>query len=283
MVRVLSCAKINFYLSINGTDGEGYHLIDTVMSSVSLGDIITVRKNGWDNIGISCRGVKKEKNSAYIAAKLFKEKFGVCGFDIDIVKNIPFCAGLGGSSADAAGVLYALSEMFGADKESLREICNRCGSDIFYMLGGGYARASGRGQIITPFNLKNDYDIVIAKPGGGVSTKKAYAVYDTLPPYNNSYSSDDVMRALENRDFNKLNRCCENALFSASKSLLPEIETVYNMLKTQAPAAFMSGSGSACAGVFEDEISAKACAENLVSKGYYARAVKTQNKGVYQI
>ena len=142
-VRVLARAKINFFLDIKGKDGNGYHSIETVMSSVDLGDIIAAQKNDSGEINIFCQGIDKEKNTAYAAAKLFKQKFNCCGFDVTITKNIPVCAGLGGSSADAAGTLYALCKLFDIDLAEVKDICRVCGSDTLYMLCGGFAKAKG--------------------------------------------------------------------------------------------------------------------------------------------
>lgn len=279
-VKVFSRAKINFFLGIKGRDEKGYHLIETVMASVDLGDIIAVTKNQSGALNVSCGGVEKEKNTAYLAAKLFKQKFNTCGFDIAITKNIPFGGGLGGSSADSAGTLYALCKLFDIDLNGVKDICLKCGSDTLYMLNGGFAKAEGLGEIITPFKCPNDYHLVLAKPRRGVSSAGAYAEYDRLLPPQLNSTADDVIAALIKNDFARLKNGCQNALYPASKNLLPQIEDVLNLLKAEAQAAFMSGSGSACAGVFKDSLAAQKCAQKIKSKGYWAVYTKTAKSGV---
>jgi 4-diphosphocytidyl-2-C-methyl-D-erythritol kinase len=113
-MRYIANAKINFTLDIKGKKQDGYHLIDSVMQSVSLSDIVSVEKA--DEISVICGDdeISGEKNIAFKAAKeffLYAEING--GARITIEKHIPKAAGLGGGSADAAAVLRGLNELYG--------------------------------------------------------------------------------------------------------------------------------------------------------------------------
>lgn len=282
-ITVKACAKINLYLDITSRESSGYHLIDSVMCSADIGDIITVKKSGGGDIEIFCEGVEKHNNTAYIAARLFKQKYSAGSFDIYITKNIPFCSGLGGSSADAAGVLFCLCRLFGIELSDVRDICFKCGSDVLYMLTtGGFARVTGKGEIITPFECPHTYNIVIAKPEGGVNSGDAYGEYDNNPQ-KQKYNAEKVINAIKQKDIDLLAENCHNALYYGACKILPQIKDVINILKQFTPAAFMTGSGSACAGVFKNNEDAQICTRKLIQQGYFAISTKTLYRGIYII
>ncbi len=287
MVKVRAYAKLNFFLKVTGTDEKGYHLLDTVMASVSLFDEISVSRRADGRINIVCPAIKGE-NTALPAAKLFQERFSTCGFDIRIEKGIPVAAGFGGSSADIAGVLYALGKMFRKDFESLTEIAARCGSDAPFMLKGGFARATGRGEKVAPFECGKTYHLVAAKPSGGVSSGEAYKLYDEMKRQGripeNMADGLQVAKALKKGDLACLSALCVNDLAVPAKKLLPQIAEVERMLGQFSPAClFISGSGSGVAAVFETEEKASACARELEKRGVFARAVTTMQRGVEEI
>ena len=126
-VRLRSYAKINFALNVTGTRG-GYHLLDSVLASVDLYDTVTARprKDGLINVymqGLGSEHIPPEQNNAVRAGEAFVSAFGTCGADIRILKDIPMGAGLGGSSADAAGVLNALARLYGVeDRQALKAL-----------------------------------------------------------------------------------------------------------------------------------------------------------------
>lgn len=279
-IKIKSYAKINFFLKITGRDNRGYHLLDTVMSSIDLFDTIKINTRKDSNITLNCNGVEGE-NTAYQAAKLFMQKFKTNGFDIEIEKGIPLSAGLGGSSADSAGILFALGQIFNIKDTQLYNICKECGSDVLYMLSGGFARATGTGEIVEPFFCKHNYSIVVAKPNYGVSSAESYKMYDLLNEKENLNKAQDVITALQNQDYDIIKNCCYNSLYKASASILNDIKVVVDHLEGFNPqTVFMSGSGSACVAMFKENSQAKECEKTLSQKGFYAKAVTTMQKGI---
>lgn len=139
-VRIKAYAKINLTLFVCGKK-DGYHALDSLVASVNLFDAITIKKRKDRLVSIAMHGMGSEsipfeKNNAAKAAELFVEKFGTCGADITVYKNIPMGAGLGGSSADAAGVLNGLAKLYKIDDmAALKLIADQTGSDTRYMLG----------------------------------------------------------------------------------------------------------------------------------------------------
>ena len=118
-MKIKAPAKINLFLEVGARRDDGFHDLRSVMQTVSLFDQITVRCDKSFRTRITVRSDSfflptDKRNIAFRAAELFRERFLTGDYDIavSLEKRIPVCAGLGGGSADAAGVLYALNRMF---------------------------------------------------------------------------------------------------------------------------------------------------------------------------
>ncbi|MDE7300624.1 MAG: 4-(cytidine 5'-diphospho)-2-C-methyl-D-erythritol kinase [Clostridia bacterium] len=256
-VRLKSYAKINLTLDVLGKEG-GYHLIDSVVATVDLCDVIAIkrRKDKLINIdmhGFGSENIPFEKNNAVIAAERFSDKFSTDGADITVWKNIPVGAGLGGSSADVAGVLRGLSKLYGVDDfAAVKDIADGIGSDCGYMLTGGFARLGGRGEKVEKLGGGLKLDIGILLPKSGVSTASCYALCDKLK--GNEFTSAAAQEAIEAGDKFALGKSLSNGLFPAARSLNPEISEAYGQLAAFAPLGVnMSGSGSAVYAIFEND------------------------------
>ena len=118
-IRLKAYAKLNLLLDITGIMPNGYHYLDNVTQSVDIGDIITVtaEKSNRFICKITCDNKDiptDERNIVYKAAKKFSDRAGFdISCDIDIIKQVPLMGGMGGSSVDGAGTLFALNNLFG--------------------------------------------------------------------------------------------------------------------------------------------------------------------------
>jgi 4-diphosphocytidyl-2-C-methyl-D-erythritol kinase len=187
--RIRSPAKINLHLSIGAKRPDGFHTVGSVLAPVSLFDYIECDYTGFPlsprfpfTVAITgMDGVPLEKNLMYRAARLFHEKTGR-GFslNIGIEKNIPQGAGLGGGSSNAAAILNMLNEASGTPlpRGALRDMAARIGSDIPFFIEGKPAWATGRGETLTPFALKNPLFLVLVKPLFDSATAEAYRLLD---------------------------------------------------------------------------------------------------------
>lgn len=248
-------AKINLSLDVVGTEGK-FHNINTLVSSVNVFDTITVEKRLDDKISLVMKGLPVDcdlpDNNAYKAAKLFVETFSVGGVNVTIDKKIPVGSGMGGSSADIAGVLVALNELFEVDMD-MGELADKLGSDSRYMLSGGYATLTGRGQIITEQFISKQLYFVIISENKMVSSRACYKKYDELGKTHKP-CTPTVVKALLSGDFEKYASVAKNDLYEPAVSLLGELShNIYNLKKAGAKVALMTGSGSACYAVFEDK------------------------------
>ena len=166
-------AKLNLTLDITGKEG-GYHLLDSIVTTISLSDHITLAPAAENSVEVIGAEIPPAQNTATSAAEAFSARFHRGGARIVIEKHIPVGAGLGGSSADAAGVLLGMQRLYGAPFGALKEIADSLGSDTGYLLTGGLARIRGRGEKVFPLPFAKMWFLVLV-PDGGVTRCAGWA------------------------------------------------------------------------------------------------------------
>ena len=255
--KVRSYAKVNLSLNILGVSG-GYHMIDSVAASVDIWDTVAAkpRSDGLINVymhGLGSESIPPEKNNAIKAGEAFVSAFGTRGADIEIYKDIPMGAGLGGSSADAAGVLNALAKMYKVkDRAALKALADSLGSDTGYMLEGGFARLTGRGTEISPLVCLKTLYMLLFLPETEVSSAECYREYDRAP--DSAGDSGALVRALAAGDFSGICKNVYNALGAPAARLNPEVDEALRAAASFSPSAYaVTGSGSAVFALFESE------------------------------
>ena len=241
-------AKINLTLEIVNRREDGFHNIKSIMQTISLYDVLTIKvfENSANKIILSGNSDEipyNENNLVYKAAKLFFESTGINNINVEIYinKNIPVSAGLAGGSTNAAGTLYGLNKIFEEplSRKELHELCATLGSDLNVCLEGGCVLATSRGEIIEklPYNL--DMPVTLIKPKKlGISAKEAYTKYalkENKPKYNMTEKMLEAFRKNEKID-DYLYNDLEYAIFDDYKEL--------QFIKEKLPQAIMSGSGS---------------------------------------
>lgn len=248
MLTLLAYAKINLFLDITGKRVDGYHLLETVMQSVDLPDIVTLELTDSE-ISVSCSDPtvpENDGNICYKAAELFFALLGKSGgASIHIDKRIPHGAGLGGGSADAAAVLRGLNELSGRpfDEETLLGLAVKVGADVPFCMVGGTKLCRGIGELMSDEKPYPARCFLIVKPDFGCDTKTAYAEYDRLPipqRERNVNGYYNVFRAIYKND--ELNGI------------------VQKLIELGADGAELTGSGSAVFGAFSAEDKAVAAA-----------------------
>lgn len=257
-VRIKAYAKLNLTLSVTGKS-QFYHSLESLVCTVDLYDLITLkrRKDGLITVkmhGMGLDFLPEEQNNAYKAAKLYQNAFSTCGADIEIFKNIPVGAGMGGSSADAAGVLRGMASLYGLGSfAQLKAIADGVGSDTGYMLTGGYAVMRGRGDIVIPVTSNTRLHFLALCPKGGVSTAECFKAYD-LNPCAGGQNSTAAAGALQRGDLQALGGLLGNDLKAAAAGLNPYISAAYGELEGFAPLGVnMTGSGSCVYALFEND------------------------------
>lgn len=275
-VIVKAPCKINLALDIINRRPDGMHTMDMVMQTVSLYDIITVQTCAESGICLTCdaKGVPNDRsNIAWKCAEGFLEFVGMDnmktdGINIHIQKNIPIMAGLGGGSADGAGVLVALNQSLSSSLPlwKLCEIGEHFGADIPFCVIGGTARTTGIGQIIETIPNIPDCYILIAKPYCSVSTKKAFEAFDKRNKQNTESGVDGVVHGIRTNDLSLIASSMYNAFENLDTNVMNEVLPIKKvMLEDGAIGAVMSGSGSAVFGIFKDCRNAQTCMKKLES------------------
>ena len=271
-IEVNAYAKVNLSLDIVGRREDGYHTVDMVMQSVSLGDLVRVTLNDTGEINLSCSKPHIPtdiRNTAYKAARYFLDVTGIAaGVDIYIEKHVPDQAGMGGGSADAAAVLRAMNrlceEEFGEaplNTAELLYIGMRIGADVPFCVLNGTRRCGGVGEIMIPLADMPKCGLVIVKPDVSVSTPEAYRQCDTKPDSGVRYT-EGMVDAVEERSLSDIAKALGNRFDDALQ--IPEVRKIKEaLLNFGAMNAVMTGSGSAVFGVFENEEDARKAAAAL--------------------
>ena len=252
-VRLNAHAKVNLTLDITGAEG-GYHMLDSLVVTVNLFDRIVVRRRKDDLVKVAMHGmgseqILPEENNAVKAAEGFVSRFHTTGADVTIYKNIPVGAGLGGSSADAAGVIRGMAKIYDiSDMGALKSLADGFGSDTGYLLTGGFARMRGRGELVEKLPLPELHMLLIC-PESGVETAACYREYDRL----GRTFEPRTARALELMGTPEwAARLYGNDLAQAAASLNPDVQIALLEARSFSPLGVgVTGSGSAVFAVFE--------------------------------
>ena len=253
-VRLHAYAKLNLTLDITGAAG-GYHTLDSLVTTVDLCDRVTVkrRKDKLSRVFMHGRGeILPEENNAQRAADAFSEKFQTPGADVIIHKNIPIGAGMGGSSADIAGVIAGMGAIYDvSDMGAMKSLADTLGSDAGFLLTGGLARLRGRGEVVEPLPFTKLYFLVVF-PRGGVSTPACFARFDELHSEGGA-RTEQAARELAAGNVGWAAKWFGNDLFDAAKTIDPSVEEAYLAAKSFSPLGVsMTGSGSAVFACFEN-------------------------------
>ena len=207
----LGCSKINIGLAITGKREDGYHDIDSIFQSIRLSDSIYFAKHhsvvfsgGAPELPEYMQKLVTygEENLALKALRAIQAYTGCkAGAAIHLLKRVPIQAGLGGGSADAAAMLVGLNRFWGLrlTQEELLQIGATLGSDVPFLLQGGTARGTGRGEILTYGKSPDPHWLLLVKPKVSVSTAAAYGRF-TNKSVATKQTIDTVQQHLENND-----------------------------------------------------------------------------------
>jgi 4-diphosphocytidyl-2-C-methyl-D-erythritol kinase len=269
-LEALAPAKINLFLEVLARRGDGFHEIRTVLTGISVFDVVLLQavdgsvitiKTRWaygfaarDSVGAKQAEAAHEllfgeipqgpENLAWRAADLLRKRAGVTkGAKICLVKRIPAAAGLGGASSDAAAVLLAANAAWGLHwpTERLAPIAAELGSDVPFFLMGGSAIATGRGEQLDAVRLARA-PLVVVRPPVGLSTPRVYAA---CHPRAEAAGPRSLLESLEAGKTASAAKQLVNDLQPAAMKLTPWIERLAQEFEQQSVFGHqMSGSGS---------------------------------------
>ena len=250
-------AKINLGLNIINKRTDGYHNIETVFYPIPLHDVLEVvhapagtSDYTWQNSGLAIDAPAHE-NIVIKALKLVKKSYDLTPIAIQLHKIIPFGAGLGGGSADAAAMIKLLDQFFelGITLTEQKTMAAQLGADCPFFIENKPSYATGIGDQLTPVNLSlAGYYLVLVKPNIHVSTPEAYS---GVTPQRPLVGISEIIKRPVEEWREQLTNDFEATVFKK----YPSIEAIKEQLYSKgAIYSSMSGSGSSVFGLFEEPI-----------------------------
>lgn len=236
-------AKTNLWLRILGKREDGFHEIETRMVALSLADRLRLKWRDDEQVMLRCSDESLptgEENLVVRAVRALEKHTGkTLAVSIDLEKNIPAGAGLGGGSSDAASVLLALNEMaaLGIQETELAAIGATFGSDVPFFVYQRACDCRGRGEIVEPLAANPDATpIFLIKPAFGIAASWAYRRYADSGEY------DGFTYAPQGHPLGHLSNDLERPVFEK----FPVLGDLKNWLlaREETTAALLSGSGS---------------------------------------
>lgn len=253
-------AKINLLLDVLSKRDDGFHEVEMIMTMVDLADRLEMEELPRDQIVLSSQVgfiPLDEKNLAFQAAKLIKERYGVKkGVYIHLDKQIPVAAGLAGGSSDAAATLRGLNRLWKLElsTDELEVMGAELGSDVPFCVRGGTAIARGRGEKLENISPPPQCWVILAKPPINVSTADVYGKF-RVNELKGHPSIPNMRDALERQSFSRM--CAElgNVLETVTLNRYPEVRQIKDcMTKAGADGVLMSGSGPTVFGLVSKEV-----------------------------
>ena len=285
-VSIRAHARINLDLRVLGARADGFHELRTVFQALALHDLIRcVPREGPFAIECSSAGVPlDETNLIWRAAQTLWRSLRRAGAVRDVVvqldKQIPLQAGLGGGSADAAATLMGLTQAWRVPVKpsQLTDVAAHIGSDVPFFLAGGTALGLGRGEEVYPLADLPRHWIVLLIPGFGVSTSEAYGWYDSERELSRApREPQHVPGPWPSRAAQMI-----NDLEAPIARHHPEIDQMKAALRRAgALAASMSGSGSTVFGLFQKRRDAVVAAKSLEGSGWRVLLTESLGRGEY--
>lgn len=286
-ITLKSRAKINLSIDVLGKRQDGYHLVEMIMQTIDLYDLIEI--NEKDNDQITIKSTSDEipldcNNLVYKVANLIKKTFNINkGVEIHIKKNIPVAAGMAGGSSNAAAVLVGLNKLWNLNlsNQQLEKIGLKLGADVPFCINGGAVLASGIGEELTPIKgLTKDVCILVCKPDLFVSTKEVYECIDSKD-IDKRPNNKFLIECLKNEDTRQLAENMFNVLEGVTMDKHPVIQQIKDiMTNNRALGAMMSGSGPTVFGLYENREDAVKCKAILEKQFKQTFVVACEEKGV---
>jgi 4-diphosphocytidyl-2-C-methyl-D-erythritol kinase len=254
-VRAFAPAKVNLWLRVFGRDARGYHALETLFQLLGLADEIAVERGapGVRLVGAPPDLGPVDQNLAVRAARWFMAAARVEG-GITMTKRIPWNAGLGGGSSDAAATLAALNRLFGEALPAgdLLEMGSGLGSDVpFFLSGASLALGWGHGERLLPLPPLPPRAALVVPPPAPVRTADAYAWLDKDRGAEDTGEFAAVIPADALASWDAVRRRAHNDFEPAVAGRLPAIGHWIDRLRaTSAFLVTLAGSGGAIVALY---------------------------------
>ncbi len=239
-------AKLNLFLHVIGRRADGYHLLQSVFVLIDWADTLHFERRSDGRLQRHDLGPALPADDLTLtAARLLQAESGTRhGCDISIEKRVPWAAGLGGGSSDAASTVLALNRLWGLDwpRSRLAALATRLGADVPFFIGGRNAFVEGIGERLTPLAVPRQW-FAIVKPAAGLTTQAIFThpalVRDTPAVILSGFLADAAKPGFWQRGHGR------NDLQPPAEDRCPEVAQAAEWLQSRFGNSRMTGSGSA--------------------------------------
>jgi len=276
-VHQFAPAKINLTLHVTGRREDGFHLIESFVAFADIGDEITVARH--DGFDISVSGpfaplLQNEKNNIALEAAIsFVNGFRDClpGVHVDLVKNLPIAAGMGGGSSDAAAVIRALAYLvdINVSRTAAGQLAVGLGADVSVCLDPQASFMSGIGNIVTTLPALPEIYAILVNPNIKMLTGAVFAALAVPGAIRRDEEGLKPEHAfVDAHDLAGFVGSCRNDLEAPALRMCPEISDVREALLARDGCllARMTGSGATCFGLFAEKAQAQRGADYISAK-----------------
>ncbi len=265
MLRVFAPAKVNLCLHVTGQRADGYHLLDSIVGFADVGDVLEMsfdRQAGLTVAGPESASLAGSLSGADNIITRCLDAFGGQGVRVNLTKNLPVAAGIGGGSSDAAAAWRGICALMGRgalaqDQAKLLAL----GADVPMCALAAPARIQGIGEVITPLPGLAPLHAVLVNPRLGVATP---SVFKALENRNNAPLAVLPQRLDHAETLIQFLMSQRNDLQAPAQTLAPVVgDVLAALVQTGAAGARMSGSGATCFGLYPSATAAAKAADKL--------------------
>jgi len=240
-------AKLNLFLHVTGRRADGYHLLQSVFVLIDWADTLHVERRDDGLLRRHDLGPALPVDDLSLrAARALQQATGCTfGADISVLKSVPWGAGMGGGSSDAATVLLALNRLWNLNlpRKRLLELATPLGADVPFFVGGDNAFVEGIGDKLTPVEwAPRRYAVV--KPAESLGTAGIFSHPDLARDTEPATLAGSVALLNAQQEYGKT-VFGRNDLQPVAQALCPPIAQVGSWLETRFGNSRMTGSGSA--------------------------------------
>ncbi len=255
---VAAPAKLNLFLHIIGRRADGYHLLESIFVLIDWCDRLHFERRSDGRLARHDLGPELPADDLCLrAARALQTESGTTlGADISIDKLVPWGAGMGGGSSDAASTLLALNRLWGLNwpRARLAEIGLKLGADVPFFIGGRNAFVEGIGEKLTLVAVAPQ-SLAVLKPAASIATQAIFAspllVRDTKPAIVAGFLADVSQRL---QDFSQ-HGFGRNDLQPPAMAVCGEVAQAVAVLESAFGNSRMTGSGSAVFARVKNEVS----------------------------
>ncbi|MEX0864524.1 MAG: 4-(cytidine 5'-diphospho)-2-C-methyl-D-erythritol kinase [Acidimicrobiia bacterium] len=279
MTSVEAPGKINLSLLVMSPRADGYHPVDSLVQTIEWCDVLEMEPVDERADVMTVTGADQldpDDNLVLRALREVRRDTAVPTLSIELEKNLPIAAGLGGGSSDAAATILGAARLTGLASELLASIATRVGADVPLFLIGGSLRMGGVGEVITPVAPLSGFSVAIVVPGFGLSTAEVYRRWDELGgPTGEAVADQESPPVLRG------GMPLRNDLLPAALSHEPLLgDFMADVRAAWGAPVCLTGSGSACFGYFATFEEASDAAESVAALCDTGRGVELRPQGV---